>query len=219
MTKFRMGYLDEDESDIARFYDFIKKYDIYDFFDFKPKPSIDELIDEINSSNLDILVIDFQINEYVNINYNGVKVFDSIRNKRKNFPCIILTSFADDAISESFDTHIVYSKSIPFGCDNESKKLFELKIRKSIEHYISELQRASDELAELTVLKNLTLEQENRLLELDEFLDSSFNNDIKIPKHLKTSQHAGNIKELITRAEDILEKMDNLYVPVEKKRP
>lgn len=24
MNKFRMGYLDEDESDIARFYDFIK---------------------------------------------------------------------------------------------------------------------------------------------------------------------------------------------------
>lgn len=217
MNKFRMGYLDEDESDIARFYDFIKKYDTYEFIDFKPKPSIEELIDEINSSNLDILVIDFQINEYVNINYNGVKVFDSIRNKRRNFPCIILTSFADDAISESFDTHIVYSKSIPFGSDTESKKLFEFKIRKSIEHYINELQRASSEFAELTSLDNLTLEQENRLIELDDFLESSLNNDVKLPKHLKNSQHVGNIKELVIRAEDILEKLDALYVPTEKK--
>lgn len=217
MYKFRMGYLDEDESDIARFYDFIKKYDIYEFIDFKPKPSIEELIDEINSSNLDVLVIDFQINEYVNINYNGVKVFDSIRNKRKNFPCIILTSFADDAISESFDTHIVYSKSIPFGCDTESKKIFELKIRKSIEHYISELQKASDEFAKLTSLSDLTLEQENRLIELDEFLESSLNNDVKLPKHLKTSQHVGNIKQLIIRAEDILVKLDTVYVPTQKK--
>ncbi|WP_181573226.1 hypothetical protein [Enterobacter sp. RIT418] len=217
MNKFRMGYLDEDESDIARFYDFIKKYDIYEFIDFKPKPSIEELIDEINSSNLDILVIDFQINEYVNINYNGVKVFDSIRNKRRNFPCIILTSFADDAISESFDTHIVYSKSIPFGSDTESKKLFEFKIRKSIEHYINELQRASSEFAELTSLNNLTLEQENRLIELDDFLESSLNNDVKLPKHLKNLQHVGNIKELVVRAEDILEKLDALYVPTEKK--
>ncbi|WP_446919429.1 hypothetical protein, partial [Klebsiella pneumoniae] len=94
---------------------------------------------------------------------------------------IILTSFADDAISESFDTHIVYSKSIPFGCDTESKKLFELKIRKSIEHYISELQKASDEFAKLTSLTSLTLDQENRLLELDEFLESNLNNDVKIP--------------------------------------
>ncbi|MCG5047477.1 MULTISPECIES: hypothetical protein [Pectobacterium] len=216
MSKFRMGYLDEDESDIARFYDFIKKYDIYEFIDFKPKPSVEDLIDEINSSNLDILVIDFQINEYVNINYNGVKVFDLLRSKRKNFPCIILTSFADDAISESFDTHIVYSKSIPFGCDTESKNIFELKIRKSIEHYTSELQKASNEFSELTSLDNLTLEQENRLIELDEFLESQLSNDIKIPKHLKTSQHVGNIKELITRAEDILEKLDTLYVPTKK---
>ncbi|CAI1101858.1 Uncharacterised protein [Serratia quinivorans] len=217
MHRFRMGYLDEDDSDIARFYDFIKKFNIYEFIDFKPKPSVEELIDEITSSNLDILVIDFQINEYVNINYNGVKVFELLRSKRKNFPCIILTSFADDAISESFDTHIVYSKSIPFGCDTEDKKLFELKIRKSIEHYVSELQNASNEFTELTSLNNLTLEQESRLIELDDFLESSLNNDVKLPKHLKTSQHVGNIKELITRAEAILEKLDTSYVPTEKK--
>lgn len=212
-----MGYLDEDESDIARFYDFIKKFNIYEFIDFKPKPSVDDLLEEINSSNLDILVIDFQINEYLNINYNGVRVFELLRDRRKNFPCIILTSFADDAISESFDTHVVYSKSIPFGCDTESKKLFELKIRKSIEHYINELQKASDEFTELTSLDDLTLEQENRIIELDEFLESSLSNDVKLPKHLKTSLHIGNIKELITRAEDILEKLDTLHVPTKKK--
>lgn len=217
MAKFRMGYLDEDDSDIIRFYDFIKGYPTYEFQDFKPKYSIDELVDEILASNLDVLVIDYQINEYASINYNGVKVFELLRSKRKNFPCIILTSFADDAISESFDTHVVYSKSIPFGTDSTAKKIFELKIRKSIEHYISEMDLASNELAQLSSLNCLSLEQEARLIELDEFLESNIINDGRIPKHLKSSGHINSVKSLIVKAESILKKMDEYEISVKKK--
>lgn len=208
MEKFRIGYLDEDDSDLASFYSFINQYLNYDFIDIKPKEDIEELIEFILSSNLDLLVIDYRINEYEDINYNGVHVYEYVKNVRKDFPCIILTSNAEDAIADSFDTHIVYSKSIPFDGDSESKKLFELKLRKNIEHYQTALKNATDELYQLNEKDSLSLSDEERIIELDDFLESNLINYGKIPKHLKVTSHIDSVKVLINKAEGIIARLD-----------
>lgn len=216
MTKFRLGYLDEDDSDIQRFYDFIKPFPAYEFCDFKPLDSIEELVDSLMDEHLDSIVVDYQINEYAAIGYNGLEVIDLIKARRKDFPCILLTSHTNDAISESFDTNIVYPKSIPFEDDADAKNMFELKIRMSIEHYKSAIDRCSNELAHLCELDTPSLQQEARMIEIDNFLETNLSNGHSVPSHLKGSAHIESIKNLVSKTDALIKKLDECDVSNKK---
>lgn len=216
MSALKVGYLDEDDSDIQRFYDFLKCYEGYEFHDFKPGESKTNIVNEMMEANLDSIVVDYQINEYAPINYNGLEIINLIKARRKNFPCILLTSHTDDAISESFDTHIVYPKSTPFGQDQEAKHTFELSLRKSIEHYKQRMLEYSEELSQLSQLDNLSIAQEKRLIELDDFLEDNLSSEHSLPSHLKANTHVESVKELVDKTEALLRKMDEYDISNKK---
>ena len=92
--KYKIGYVDEDESDIGRFYQqFIKKYDAsYQIVDFVPSESIEELVEDILQENLDAVIIDFQLNEYESVDYKGHMVVEMLKERKKGLPCVLLTS-------------------------------------------------------------------------------------------------------------------------------
>tara|TARA_B100000965_G_scaffold154935_2_gene128945 strand:+ start:16233 stop:16880 length:648 start_codon:yes stop_codon:yes gene_type:complete len=211
-VKYKIGYVDEDESDISRFYHkFIKKYDErYQIIEFTPKPSLDELIEEIINSDLDVLVVDFQLNEYKNLGYKGHSVVERIKELRFGFPCVLLTSYPVDAIENSLDTYIVYDKDVAFGNEEKSKDLFELQIKQSIEHYKKGLKSAEEEFARLSRLDDLTLKQEERLIELDDILESSIDNKHKLPSHLKKSKHIKNVESLVKDTQSLISELKKL---------
>ena len=205
----RVGYLDEDESDIAQFHDFVNQYNNYEFCDLKPQRALSGTIEEILNLHLDIIVVDYLINEYMDIDYTGLMVIDELKKKIRDFPCMLLTSHPDEALEISFDTNSVYSKSVPFGNDEEQKNILAIKIKKNAENYKKRIFDAEKELEELNSLDKLSVTQEERLIELDDFLEANLGNDWKTPQHLKTTGHIDDIRKLVTRTEEILKKLED----------
>lgn len=178
--------------------------------EFKPKSDINELIDEIMNEGLDAIIVDFRLNEYDPIGYRGHDVVNMVREQKKDFPCVILTSNPEDAIDNSFDTYIVFRKETAFGDVSDEKSLFENKLRKSIEHYREMILDAENEFLELSKVTELSLEQEQRLIELDDIIESNLSYKNKVPSYLKESSHVKNIELLVNNTKTIIEKLNEI---------
>lgn len=204
----RIGYLDEDSSDIARFHDFLDSYKIYEMKEFTPRVDLESLIEEIVESHLDAIVIDYRINEYENIPYTGISVIDGIKRKRRDFPCILLTSHADEVLETSdLDPLIVYAKEAPFGGDSKRRDLFEKKLRKALEQYKKDLDYAEKVLNDLSLKSELTIVEERALDDANIFIESNLCYENRISRSAGATRSADSIFELITKTEQLLLKI------------
>lgn len=209
---YRLGYVDESDGDTLYFYNrFIKQYEnTYELVEINPLnyDSLDFLIDDILKMNLDILVVDYRLNEYECISYQGTDLIDEVKSVKRDFPCVILTSNAEEAIENSSDVNIVYPKPL-LANDDKGKALFELKIKHSIELYKGKIADAEKQIQELfDKAGDLSLEEEERICYLDDFLESNTNNRNKVPLHIKKEQHIDNIKKLVEKTQLIIDKLN-----------
>lgn len=208
--KYRVGYVDESKNDIVYFHDFMAKYDsVIEVIDFIPESeTIDKLYQKINNEKLDILVVDYRLNEYSNINFQGSDLIDYLHQKRRDFPCILLTSHPYEALDYSLDSHIVYDKEIIIAqSEQDDGDIFFKKIKKSIEKYINQLNEAEKTINELNNRENLSIEEENSLLLSDEFIEANLGIPSVTPRILKTENHNKELKQLIDEVQRLLNEL------------
>jgi len=218
---YKLLFIDEEKKSLEHFEDYVDgsryKEELHLLTQY-PLRTIDEMIEHITKVSPDALIVDHVLNEkkadifkhygvkHYNIDYNGAELVMRFQEIRANFPCFILTAVDDRAIEQSDDVNVVYIKEVMHHRSITAKTTFLDKVIRQIEHYKSKIENAQNELQELLRLRQsgrADIKTEERIIELDNFLEKSIDARASIPPELKTLS-------LSSKLDSIIEKMDSL---------
>lgn len=218
---YKLLYIDEDKEQIDNFLNYIddtnnnKNFEIIPLF---PLGEIDEMIDAIFKINPDVIVCDFLLNENIgdlgyNIPYNGVELVEEFLNIRDKFPCFVLTAKDKEAVSDSEDVNLVYTKSLMTTeiIDTKAKLKFADRLIKQIEHYKQRIKDWEDEFNKLLELKKqgkASVFDESRLIVLDSLLENTIDKKNSFPDEFKTISNIDKLDDLINDVDKLINKID-----------
>lgn len=208
MSKGKVTYIDEDSDDIELFQQFIdEKFDLT-VLKIENDDEIDSIVEEILSGSPDAIVTDYLLSEKALVKFNGQELIEAIQVRNKHTPCILLTSHAPDAMGATHDARIVQSKSIPFGGRENAdlQQLFLIQIKKLIEISRKTQEDAIEELEHLNAipLEELSAIQRQRIIELDNFIDSHGYSSSPIPDEIKDDRNLSLLNELLTNIDKLI---------------
>ncbi|MDA8427666.1 MAG: hypothetical protein M0T70_00230 [Geobacteraceae bacterium] len=206
MEKYRIAYIDESPEDIRIFQRYAS--DDFEVIEFDPPQELENLIEQILGSNVRAIVSDYNLTEYKNVaHYDGVDVVTAFLAIKPGFPTFVLTSYDEDAANESSDVNLVYTKEALV--ENQGIP-FKERIRKQIDHYLKKINDTKKELQELLakqLREKLTSREEERLVDLDAFLENSINAECALPRDLKLPSNADKLNEILMSTKQLLEEI------------
>ena len=214
MNKYKIIYIDESKDDSDDFLDYIEAQTNSDKFEVNvmfPKATIDEMLESIFNEPIDAVVMDYKLNDLkthitYNIPYDGVQLAEKILSKKINFPCFVITSYDSDAIRASQDVNLVYIKDILHGSEKktEAKATLLDKIENQILHYRKKISQSIKEMENLLKKEFLNGDEENRLLELDTFIEKATDAPTALPKNFKENSNLQALHKMIENTDSIL---------------
>ena len=206
MTKYRVAYIDESDSDIRRFQRF--SYNYFEVAPFIPKESIEETCDDILDAHVDALISDFEFSEQLStVHYDGTDLVSLFLKKRENFPVFILTSYENDAISKGEDVNIIYEKKEM----DEGQKFLD-RIKAQIEKYKHKLEEDENRLLFLIseskkrILDALEIDE---LKNLDSKIENTLDKEGQIPNILRNDKEAHDLSELLKKVDLLTKKLED----------
>ncbi|VEI62275.1 hypothetical protein [Serratia rubidaea] len=217
---YRILFIDEETDAIDEFKDYAdetttsEQIEVIDEF---PQASLDEMIETIIKINPDAVITDFMLNEKktsinYGVEYNGIDLVKRFISIRDGFPCFVMTSFDDDAVKESDDVNIVYIKDILHSEKNSNVKAsFLEKVVSQITHYRAKIDNYEKELKKLIEIRKMgkaTVAEENRIIELDHFLEQSVDRKSSIPKEFKELSNTQRLQEILSKVDSLLSKVN-----------
>lgn len=217
---YKILFIDEEKDTLEDFEEFVE--DFPSRVELKPLTSFplaskDEMIEHIIKLAPDALVVDFRLNEMkndikYNVPYNGVDLVKEYQSIRNNFPCFVLTALDDEAIDQSEDVNIVYIKNILYNKEEgNAKAKFLDRVLGQIEHYKSRIENAKIELAKLVSLRKAgkaDINIENKIIELDDFLEKSIDAKNSMPSEFKTLSNSNRLDSILNKVDELLKKID-----------
>lgn len=219
---YKLLFIDEENDDIEDFIDYIEEKDLEDLFEVKsiyPLDSLENMIEEIISIHPDAIVTDFMLNEIktsikYNVPYNGTELVKAFSEIREDFPCFVLTSFDDQAVSESDDVNIVYIKGILHGSekDTKAKANFLDRVKNQIIHYQVKLEKAEFRLLELIKKSEnafLDAPEKDELLRLDTLIENALDKKNNISKTAKSELQSEPLSELLKKVDELTKTLKN----------
>ena len=215
MGKYKILFVDEVGADIRRFQRYVEKNDIERIFDLivmTPENTLNNFMNQIYSKNFDAIITDHKLHEEnAHISFDGIELVKEILKEKAGFPCFVLTSFDDEAVKNGDDVNIVYTKGL-MDTDGETKAhaTFLTKIEHQIKHYRQRIQDSEHELLELIKKTNLNAQEEERLIELDTFIEKATNQKSAIPEHLKGTKNLDKLHKMIDGADKLIEELKKL---------
>lgn len=183
-----------------------------------PRPTLEEMIEVIIKVNPDALITDFMLNEKktsikYGVDYNGIDLVKKFTSIRESYPCFVMTSFDDDAVRESDDVNIVYIKDILHSEKvSNVKASFLEKVVSQITHYKARITNSENELIKLLELRasgKANISDENRIIELDQFLEQSLDKRNSIPKDFKELSNTARLQEILSKVDSLLSRVSN----------
>lgn len=224
MSKFRVLFIDEERDSFDDFLDYVEKSnragEIEPITEL-PLEDLDAMIEKIINLNPDAIITDFNLNEKrvdidYNIPYNGTELLETFLSIREGFPFFVLTAFDDIAINETNDVNKVYVKNILHKSKKEeaskAKATFLDRVIASINHYSSKLKKAEEDLLKLLEkkkAKETNYEEEQKIIELDSFIEKSIDKSSSIPVDYKISSNADRLGELLSKVDELINKVNN----------
>ncbi len=222
MAKYRILLIDEEKDtfdDFKNYIDISSTKDSIEVITMFPLENLSEMVEEIFKINPNAIISDYRLNEMktdidYNVPYNGVELVEEFLKYRQSFPCFILTAFDDYAVGESEDVNKVYIKNILHNNKEESKAKakFPDRIINQIEHYQTKIKNKESELLELIKLREsgkASITDENRIIELDSFLENVVDRKNSIPIEYKKLSNDDRLSELLKKVDTLLRKVDN----------
>lgn len=213
--KYKVGYLDEDEGWKQTFYSKFKNHFEVEFFDLSDCSKIDDIVQWIEDISLNIIIIDFRLNDSGVVSFNGNDVTEAIIKKRPHFPIIILTSYEEEAISQIENVNIVNGKCILDGEKEDQDKLDILitKVKFNIEHYKNRIDLAENRINNIIdkkLYEPLNIEEEEELTKLYMFLDEINPSDKSIPSNLIQPESITKLNEFVKDTKKIIEQLKSI---------
>lgn len=216
-NKYQIAYIDENPGDVKIFHDFMKRYrQIVEFKKFIPKKgdTIESLYEKIKANQFNMLVIDYRLNQYADVDFLGSNLLNYIQERQRDLPCILLTSYPDEAVDDFSDVHLIYDKNM---LSIENWEYFFKIIKASIDKYINQKTTAYETIKELGAKTSLSLKEEALLIQADEFIEANLGLLTITPPQLKSISHNQELKNLVDEVQELLEKLDNHEIPNKKK--
>jgi len=222
MAIYKILLIDEEKDTFDDFNDYVDisstKDNIEVITEF-PLEDLKEMVDLIIKINPDAVITDFRLNEMkIDINYNvpydGVDLIEELLKIRFGFPCFVLTAFDNLAISASEDVNKVYIKNILHNNKEESKAKAKFldRVINQIEHYKTIIRNSEKELIRLVELRKYgkaNISDEERIIELDSFLENVIDRKNSIPQEFKRLSNEEKLNNLLNKVDKLLEKIDN----------
>ena len=218
--EYRIGIIDDDESKITQLLFYLdlgwennsgslikEKYKNVKLIpeEISLEYTIDAMIDKIISNTFDALIIDFKLSSKKNISYTGVSLAQAIDKKLREYPIFILTSYQDDLYSkESFDVYQVFDFE-RYIKDLDERIEINSKIVEQIRKYRSTLNKWKNELAELIPLAGTNAIVDDRILELDSFIENSIDGTSALPLQIKKAlSDSSRIQTIIDKIDSVI---------------
>lgn len=212
MAKHKILYIDEEElwrDNFTRY-----THEEFDVETIAPVEDQDELIAYIKSSTAKAVILDHLLSEKMpEINYDGVDIVKTLKQSNERFPLFVLTSHDIKAMEQAEDVNYVYPKNVISQKEKQvdGKGEFNERIRLQIEHYDTACEASETEFMALVKkadAEKLTAVEEERLIELDTFLNQQVGRDLDIPQHLKNTSNAELTQRLIEVSEELIAKIE-----------
>lgn len=198
--KYKIAYLDEDQSDTRRFQRF--SYNFFEVVPIIPKDSIEDTCNEILENHVDAIVSDFDFAEQLStVHYDGTDLVSLFLKKREGFPVFILTSYEDDAISKGEDVNIIYEKK-----EMDEGEQFLERVKAQIEKYKHKLETDEKRLLELIAeskKRKLDALEKEELAELDSKIEKALDKESRISNILRDDKEASELSELLKKVDEL----------------
>lgn len=213
--KYRVLFIDEEEDQHDTFQEYMEHATELDVVCKLPAASLDEMIQIIETVKPDAIVTDFFLNEHreainYNVEYNGAELVKAFEDIRPLFPCFVLTSYDDQAIHAVSDVNLVYVKRILHQIEKNDTALFYMRIYEQISKYKASIVKAQKELTYLTSKRakgQTTLQEDQKLIELDRFIEKSLGADYVIPDDMKSTSNIEKLTDLIQKVDFLIDRL------------
>jgi hypothetical protein len=218
---YKILFIDEEKDTLEDFEEFVEKFQskvkLQPMTTF-PLADLEEMIESIIKISPDALIADYRLNELktdikYNVPYNGVDLVEEFQSIRNLFPCFVLTALDDEAVNNSNDVNIVYVKNILYNKEEgNAKAKFLDRVISQIEHYRARIESAEQELAKLTELRRkgeANYEDEQHIIELDNFLEKTIDKRGSVPDDFKESSNTEKLGQLLNKVDELLNKLEN----------
>lgn len=197
-----IAYVDEVEAERDNFFNDAHDSGLFSsVLTLEPSNNLEDFVEEILELPIDAFITDFNLYENEITPYSGEDLVKVIREKRHGLPCFIRTSYEEDALKDSLDVNLIYSKNAK-GTHGDGKSLLE-RVSKQISNYHQTLDTWQAEFEELRAIspEKITAQQVERILELDSNIERHIGGDTRLPDSLK---------------QNLFTQRDNLIVETEK---
>lgn len=207
--QYKIGYIDENEGWKSTFYHaFADDFEVI-LFDLNEKTTAESLVEEIFSQPLDMLVIDFLLDETGILDFNADKIVELIQNRNLYYPLIILTSNETDALDHIENVNLINGKDMLSSEDDTSKKhILKHKFTKIIESYKLKLGASENKLSELEIKRNdigLSPTEEDKYVELNNYLDNISTSSGRISRSFYSEGTNNRLDDLIKKTQTMIE--------------
>lgn len=220
VAKYKIGYVDEDVKQVKKYQ---RRFRGFGFevvgYEFTKEMTVDNLMEQVYDSNIDLLMIDYKLDESNLVVFNGEAVESAIYDAKPLFPHIIFTNKKDDAEPHVEDWKIIFDKDEIFSEDEEDDKKvqhFITTLERSIEQYRKHIQRRKNDISNLLEkgkIQKLNPDEKHNLLKLQKelkVLDPSY--EVEVPEYLLLSENLSDVEDLKNEAEEFLK------ILIEKKK-
>lgn len=165
--KIKLGYLDEDFTNRCLFFNsFNGPFNVVLFDKFEKIRTLDDLMAEIEESDIDVLAVDYKMAESGVVTYNGNEVVNMLYERKRYFPVFMITSHITTAVNNMNDVFLINDKNNIYKPENLPDSI--QKIKGAVVAYRRRLNGIEERCRNLENKQNseecLTQEEENELL-------------------------------------------------------
>lgn len=216
--KYKIVFIDEEIDQHLEFQKYFKRIsDHVSLVCLLPKAELDEMIEVIDEQHPDAIVCDYRLNEYredidYNVSYTGAALVEEYQRLHPKFPCFVLTSHDQEAVNTSQDVNVVYVKNVLNDAGIEDSARFSDRIFQQVDHYRKSIEEAQSELTALIEKREMgetDIYEEQKMLDLDTFLEQSLGSESALPKEMKKLSVMTTLDAMLAAADKIISKFED----------
>lgn len=212
---YKIGYIDEDVKQVKKYQRRFREFGIEIIgYKFHKGLSLKKLMQQVYESEIDLLMIDYKLNETNQVTFNGEAVENEFYEKRPLFPHIIFTNKVEQAEPFVEDWNKIFDKEDIFSEDNEDHQKvqhFITKLTKSIEQYKNHIEKKKNNISELLVKgqqEGLNSSEQDQLISLQRelrYLDKTKKKEV--PEKLISVNQLEDLSKTRKEAEAFLQSL------------
>jgi hypothetical protein len=204
--KYKIGYIDEDKNQFIKYERVLRKYFDIIGYEIQQGLPIDNLIKQVYESEVDLLMVDYLMNDKGILNYNGDEVARAYEEIMPRFPIVIFTNLETQAFPHVDNPNMIYDKEEVIKHPDH----FVEKLTKTIELYKNFIKKRKDileRLIEKGEREGLNASEKHVLLETQIELNALDKSSNEVPLQLLDEKKMDNLSKTTKEAEEFLESL------------